>query len=120
MRYFYITLGCIFTALGMLGIFIPIMPTTPFLLLSAALFLKSSDKLYSWLLNQRLLGPYLRNFMEKRAIPLHAKIISITLLWTTLIYCSILFHAAWLRIIFAATAIGVTLYIVSFKTLKTN
>lgn len=119
MRYVYIVFGCLFTALGIVGAFLPLLPTTPFLLVAAALFLRSSPKLYAWLLNQKLLGPYIRNFMENKAIPLHAKIISISLMWITMLYCIVhLVQVAWAKILLAVIAVAVTIYILSFKTLK--
>ena len=63
-------------ALGILGIFLPLLPTTPFLLLTAALYFKGSFRLYNWLLNHRYFGPYIRNYRENKAIPLRAKIVS--------------------------------------------
>ena len=119
MRILYIVLGTISLALGILGIFLPLLPTTPFLLLTASLYFKSSPKLYEWLLNQKYLGPYIRNFRENRAIPLRAKILSIVLLWGTMSYC-IFFVVPylWVKIILFLIAAGVTYHILSFKTLK--
>ena len=106
----------IFSA-GVIGIFLPILPTTPFLLLSAALFFRGSPRLYTWLLEHKYLGPYIRSFREDRAIPLRAKIISVSLLWITAIHCVLfLFPYWWLKGIMAVVTIGVTIYILSFKT----
>lgn len=119
MKYIYILFGSIFVFLGVVGIFLPLLPTTPFLLLAAALYVHSSERLYSWLLHQRLLGPYLRNFMERKAIPLHAKIIAISMMWATMLYCTFfLIPLVWVKILMAAIACGVTIYILSFKTLR--
>ena len=120
MKYLFITLGCISLALGFLGVFLPILPTTPFLLLSATLFAKSSDKLYNWLLNHRFLGEYIRSFREDKAIPLRVKVYSISLMWTAILIST--FTAAseklWLQITLIAIAIGVTIHVLSFKTKK--
>ena len=70
MKTLYIALGTLSLALGILGIFLPLLPTTPFLLLTAALYFKSSPRLYNWLLNHKHLGPYIRNFRENKAIHL--------------------------------------------------
>ena len=75
MKPFLATLGCIAFALGIVGIFVPLLPTTPFLLLAAALWVRSSPRLYAWLLAHPRLGVYIRNFREKRAIPLRAKVV---------------------------------------------
>ena len=120
MRYLCITLGTIFVILGAIGLLIPLLPTTPFLLLAAALYISSSEKLYLWLINQRMLGPYIRIFMETKAIPLRGKIVSTTMMWCAMGYCIIIVQPLWLKITIAITAIGVTAYILSFKTLKSN
>lgn len=80
MKYIYIATGSLFLALRVIGIFLPVLPTTPFLLLAAALFFKGSPRIYNWLLEHKYLGPYIRSFREERAIPLRAKIISVALL----------------------------------------
>ena len=119
MKYLLIILGSICLALGVIGIFLPLLPTTPFLLLSAALYVRSSDKLYQWLIHQKYLGNYIRNFREHKAIPLRAKIISITMVWITLTYCALaIADEVWLKAIFLVLAISVTWHILSYKTLK--
>ena len=113
-----ITLGSLSLVLGIIGIFLPILPTTPFLLLSAALFFRSSPRLYNWLLNQKYLGTYIRNFREHRAIPLRAKIVSVSMVWITLSYCVITTETTIPRLLFILLAIGITWHILSYKTLK--
>lgn len=81
MKFFLAALGCLSFVLGVVGIFVPLLPTTPFLLLSAALWVRSSPRLYDWLLAHPCLGGYVRNFRENRAIPLRAKIVSLTLMY---------------------------------------
>ena len=76
-----ILLGSVFLGLGFIGIIVPGLPTTPFLLLAAGCYVKSSDRLYSWLLDHKLFGKYIHNFRETRSIPLRSKIISIILMW---------------------------------------
>ncbi|MDR1543181.1 MAG: YbaN family protein [Prevotellaceae bacterium] len=119
LRFFLIFFGIISLGLGIFGIFLPILPTTPFLLLSAVLFAKSSDKLYIWLLNHKILGEYIRSFLEDKSIPLRVKILSVTLLWATML-CTIFFavKVIWLKILLIAIAIGVTVHILSYKTRK--
>ncbi len=116
----FIIFGSISFGLGVIGIFLPILPTTPFLLLSAALFGKSSDRLYNWLMNHKVFGNYIRDFRENKAIPLKGKIASISMLWLLILY-SIFFivNERWyLQALLAAIAIGVTIHILSFKTKK--
>lgn len=119
MRFILAFLGCVSLALGIIGIFLPVLPTTPFLLLSAALFVRSSDRLYQWLINHRYLGTYIRNFRENNAIPLRVKIVSVSLVWITLLYCAIFVAKEWwLSTIFIAIAVGVSIHILHYKTLK--
>jgi uncharacterized membrane protein YbaN (DUF454 family) len=120
MRIFLIIVGSVSLVLGLLGVFLPVLPTTPFLLLSAALWVKSSPRLYEWLLNHRIFGDYIRNFRENRAIPLRAKIVSVTLLWATMSYCIFVVanEKLWLQIVLATIAIAITWHILSYATLK--
>ena len=118
-RYFLVVLGTISLALGILGIFLPLLPTTPFLLLTAALYFRGSEKFYNWLINHKILGEYIRNFRENRAIPLRVKIISVSLLWITILSSAYFFVPYWwAQLIMIIIAILVTKHILSFKTLK--
>ena len=119
MKYILIVLGSIALVLGVIGIFLPLLPTTPLLLLSAALYVRSSEKLYNWLINQKYLGTYIRNFREHRAIPLRAKVISVSMVWISLTYCAIFVSTnIFLSILFIILAIGISWHILSYKTLK--
>lgn len=121
MKYIYLIIGSLSLVLGIAGIFLPVLPTTPFLLLAAALFFRSSPRAYAWLLNHRYLGPYIRNFREDKSIPLRVKVIAITLLWITAIHCIVFVFNHWLlKGIMLAVAVGVTLYILSFKTRRAH
>lgn len=119
MRILLAFLGCISLSLGIAGVFLPVLPTTPFLLLSAALFMRSSQRLYSWLMGHRVLGPYIKNFREYKAIPLRVKVVSVSLVWATLGYCSIFVAGEWWqRLLLLSIAIGVSLHILHYRTLK--
>lgn len=112
-------IGFICLALGILGIFLPLLPTTPFLLLAAACFVRASDRLYQWLVNHKIFGLYIRNYREYKAIPLKMKISSIALLWITISF-SILYvvDSTAMKIILALIGIGVTIHLLHYKTLK--
>ncbi len=119
MKIFLSIIGLISLGLGLVGIFLPVLPTTPFLLLSAALFLRSNRRLYDWLLNHPRLGPYITNFMIHKSIPLKVKVISVSLVWITLLYCAIFVVEFWLfRLLFILLATAVTIHILSYKTLR--
>ncbi len=117
-KYFLITAGCISLFLGIAGIFLPILPTTPFLLLSAACFLKSSQHLYIWLTTHRIFGSYIRNYLKYKAITVKTKIISLSMLWV-LILTSALFFAPflWLKILLLFIALCVSIHLIMIKTL---
>jgi Uncharacterized protein conserved in bacteria len=120
MKYVLTALGIISLGLGILGIFLPLLPTTPFLLLSAILFSRSSKRLHVWLLNHKVFGKYISDFQEHKTIPLRVKIYSTTLLWLTIL-CSVIFvvnEKLWLQILLIAIATGVTIHILSYKTKK--
>jgi len=113
--------GTLATGLGILGIFVPILPTTPFLLIAAACYMRSSQKFYNWLLNDRFLGAYIKNYLQGKGMPLKVKILTVTLLWIT-IGLSVWFVAqnAIIRVILILVAIGVTTHITRIKTFKVN
>lgn len=119
MRILLAILGSVSLALGIMGIFLPVLPTTPFLLLSAALYMRSSQRLYEWLMSHKHLGPYIKNFREHKALPLRVKIVSVTMVWATLLYCAfVVAKEWWMSVMFIAIATGVTIHILSYKTLK--
>jgi uncharacterized membrane protein YbaN (DUF454 family) len=119
MRYLLMVLGSVALALGGAGIFLPLLPTTPFLLLAAALYFRSSPQLYEWLLSHKHLGPYIRNFRENKAIPLRVKIVSVSLVWVTLLYCAFFVaDCLWMRMLFVGLAVGISAHILHYKTLK--
>jgi uncharacterized membrane protein YbaN (DUF454 family) len=109
--------GTFFLVIGIIGIFIPILPTTPFLLLAAACYAKGSKKFYNWLINNKWLGKYIKNYQEGRGIPLNVKIITITLLWITIAFSTIIIVSNNLiRIILIIIAIGVTIHVLTIRT----
>ena len=114
-----ISIGTFFVGVGIVGIFVPIIPTTPFLLISAALYAKSSARFYDWLINNKIFGQYIKNYREGKGIPLRLKIITITLLWIT-IGCSAAFAVDifWVRIMLIIIAVGVTIHIIRIRPKK--
>lgn len=116
-RWILIVLGTISLVLGIIGIFVPLLPTTPFLLLTAFLYFRSSPKAYNWLLNHKRLGPYIRNYREKKIIPVKTKVLALSLMWVSILNCVIfLIDKPWVKIILLAIAAGVTIHILSFKS----
>jgi len=116
-KYIYITLGFFFVGLGVLGIFVPLLPTTVFLLIAAYLFAKSSDKYYNWLITNKYFGKFIRDYREGKGVPLKVKTISLTALWVTILF-SVFFvvKVLWLKLLLIAIAIGVSWHLLSLKT----
>ena len=114
-----IVAGTISTAIGTLGIFVPLLPTTPFLLLAAACYIRSSERFYRWLINNRLFGTYIRNYIEGRGMPLRIKLFTIFLLWITIgISVCIVTQNLVVRIVLVLVAIGVTLHVIYIRARK--
>lgn len=112
-------LGVLSLVIGIIGIVVPIIPTTDPLLLAAFCFARSSPRFHAWLMNNRYLGSYIRNYQEGRGLPLMQKICTLGLLWTS-ITLSIVFavNAWWGRALLAAIAIAVTVHVVSLPTYR--
>ena len=89
--------GSVSLALAVLGVFLPLLPTTPFLLLASACYVRSSERLHGWLMGNRMLGPYIRNFKERRGIPLRGRIVTVVLLWLPLLYSVYRLDILWLE-----------------------
>jgi uncharacterized membrane protein YbaN (DUF454 family) len=113
--------GSLSLGLGILGIFLPILPTTPFLILAAILYARSSKRLHYWIMNNRLFGRYIRNYVSGGGIPLSAKVIMLILLWVTIgISAFFVVSNLVLRIILACVAVGVSIHIVTIRTLRSE
>jgi uncharacterized membrane protein YbaN (DUF454 family) len=118
-RWALITTGTFFLGLGIIGIFLPLLPTTPFLLLAAACYARSSKRFYNFLLNNKWLGNYIKNYRERKGIPLKIKILSISFLWIVIGYSAIfVVHIFLGKIVIILIAVGVTIHILSIQTLK--
>ena len=112
LRWSLITVGLACTGLAILGIFLPLLPTVPLLLLAAACFARSSERFHSWLLQHRRLGPMIRGYLDGQGIPLRSKIYAIALLWLTIsISALFLTSLLWVQITLFAIGCGVTVYL---------
>ena len=110
--------GLAAVGLGVFGIFLPLLPTTPFLLLAAACFLRSSDRLYDWLIHHRWFGRTIRQYREHKAVSLQTKLATLLLLWITLAISGMVIDVPWLRLVLLLVGIGVTWHVSSMKTMK--
>jgi len=116
MKLLYLLLGTLSLILGIIGIFLPVLPTTPLLLLTAFCYYRGSSRMYDWLMSHPKLGPYIRNFREHRMIPRRVKAYILTMLWLSLLFCAYILHPFWLKCLMIAIAIGVTIHILSYKS----
>jgi uncharacterized membrane protein YbaN (DUF454 family) len=107
-------IGSIAVVLAILGIFLPLLPTTPFLLLASACFARGSTRLHAWLLNNRMFGEYLRNYEQGRGIPLRAKVTALAMLWASIGYSAFTVGSTALIALLISIAIGVTIYLCVF------
>ena len=114
-----IVLGTLCVVLGVIGMFVPVLPTTPFLLLAAVCYARSSKRFYRWLTTNRWCGKYIRNYREGRGIPPRQKVLAIVLLWLTIGSTAWLAVSQWwARSILLAIAAGVTIHLVKIKTYR--
>ncbi len=115
-RYVLIGLGSIFLGLGVLGVFLPVLPTTPFVLLAGACYARSSERLHQWLLNSRVLGPSIREWDENRSIGRPAKITAILMIVASFSFTVYLMEELALRIGLAALGIGLVVFLLMIRT----
>ena len=120
-KYFYLISGFLLVAIGVIGIFLPLLPTTIFLILASICFLKSSPKANDWLRNHKVLGGYIDNYQNKTGLTRNSKIANIITLWTSIsLSAFILTNELYIRIILLAIAIGVTIHLLMIKTKQPN
>ena len=112
-----IAAGAICVALAVLGIAFPVLPTTPFLLLAAFLFARSSERMHDWLLDHRWFGPYIRNYREGRGMTARDKAITIGSLWLGIGF-TVLFAVEnpWVRLVLLGIAGGVSFHLLRLRT----
>ncbi len=115
--YIYLALGTISLALGVIGIALPILPTTPFLLLAAFCYLRSSKRRYEWLIQHPVFGPYVKDYLQHKAIKRKTKVIAITMIWLSLSYC-IWIVSGYLKVVLFVIGAAVTIYLLRLKTLE--
>ena len=118
-RFLWIGAGTVCVALGLVGILLPVLPTTPFLLLAAVCYGRSSSRFLHWLLTNRWFGAYIQNYREGRGLPQREKVLTILGLWLT-IGVSVVYVVSqwWLRLVLIAVALGVTIHLLRIKTAR--
>jgi uncharacterized membrane protein YbaN (DUF454 family) len=116
-RYALLGVGWLSVALGVIGIFVPVLPTTPFLLLAAACFVRSSRRFYLWLVEHPRLGPWISDYLEGNGMPRKAKVYTLSLMWASIALSCYLVPMVWARGFMLCSAVLVSLYILRLKTL---
>jgi len=118
LKLLYITLGTLSLGIALVGLVVPGLPATPFLLLTAALYMRGSKRLHDWLVNNKLLGPYIRNFQQNRSVPLFIKIYATVLMWIMVFISCYFFldHPIAEFVVIASALLGSTILIFFIKT----
>jgi uncharacterized membrane protein YbaN (DUF454 family) len=120
-KWLLMSLGVLAMAVGLVGVVVPLLPTTPFLLLAAACFVRSSDTMYGWLTTNRLFGGFIRDYREQRGVSVRAKITALVLLWGVIGYTALMVvDLIWVRVLLAVIAVAVTVHLLRMKTLPRN
>lgn len=115
-RLFFFSLGTAFLGIGVVGVVLPVLPTTPLVIASFFCFTKSSKKAEQWISNNRYFGSYIENYETKQGVPLDVKLTSIFFLWAALIVSMVFFNQIYLFILLIIVGAAVTIHIISFKT----
>ncbi len=119
-RLVLIAIGSISVGLGVLGIFLPVLPTTPFLLLSSFCFMRSSPRIHSWLINHRVLGEYLYFYTLHKAIRKRTRLMALTSLWATLLLSALIIDKLHVRLIMLAFGAAVSIHLMKLRTVENN
>ena len=110
--------GWLSVALGVAGIFLPVLPTTPFLLLAAACFVRTSPRFYRWLVEHPKLGRYVIYYLDGKGMPLKAKVYTLILMWSTMMLTAfVLTDRLTIKILLPLIGLGVSIYILRLPTL---
>ena len=112
------TIGTVCVGLGVLGIILPLLPATPFLLLASACYVRGSERLNRRLLENKYLGPYITNIKERRGLPVRAKVYTLLLLWPSILLSAYRLGSLPLLLVLVACGLIGTTVVLSLKTLK--
>ncbi len=118
-KYLYLFSGLLLVLIGVIGIFLPVLPTTIFLILASACFIKSSPEANQWLRSHKILGMYVKNYQDKSGLTIKSKIFNIIFLWIMISTSAIFFTKLWyIRFLLFLIAVGVTIHLMMIKTKK--
>ena len=118
LRMTILSVGFCATGLGVLGIFLPVLPTVPLLLLAAACFARSSERFHQWLLSHNRLGPMIQSYSSGQGLPLRSKVSAIGMIWIVIPVSAFIVQPLWLKYLLVIIAISITLYLLSLPISK--
>jgi uncharacterized membrane protein YbaN (DUF454 family) len=117
-RTLFVIIGTLFLIIGFIGVVIPVLPTTPFLLLAAACYIRGSKRIHNWMINNSIFGDFVKNYMERKGITVKQKIITLMFLWLTIIISIYyLIDSIPITIALFVIAIAVSAHILRIRTL---
>ena len=118
-RTLFVLVGTLFLAIGFVGIIIPVLPTTPLLLLAAACYLRGSERLHRWMIENRIFGEFIRNYTEGRGIEPRQKAVTLAFLWMTISFSAIyLVERLPVRILLFLIATAVSAHILALPSVR--
>jgi uncharacterized membrane protein YbaN (DUF454 family) len=120
-RGIYIIVGTIALIIGAIGLFLPVIPTTPLVILAAACYYRGSDRLHTWILSSRWFGETIKNYQEGKGLTRNTKVRAISMMWIMILISAWFFiRNLFVRVAIICVAIGVTFYLVRLPTLEKN
>ena len=119
-KYLLLIIGTISLVLGTIGIFIPILPTTPFILLASFCYIRSSNRLYDWLINHKIFGKYIYDYLVHKSVKKSAKITAVSLIWFSLFFSFYIIKNLYINLILLIIGLLVSIHIIRLKTLPAD
>lgn len=117
-RHLLLACGWLSLALGTIGLVLPVMPTTPFVLLAAACFLRSSTRLHTWLVGHPVFGKHIADYLAGRGLGPRTKVIAIATLWGSIALSIWLVEIIWVEVLLVSIAVAVSVYLLRLPTAR--
>ena len=118
-RLLFTILGILFLGIGCIGLILPILPTTPFLILAAACYVRGVDRIYGWMMRNRLFGEFIKNYLEGKGIKSMQKVITLVFLWVMIIFTTVyMIENVIIRLLLFIIALTVSVHILKLPTLQ--
>lgn len=117
-KYVFLIIGIVALIVGSVGIVIPILPTTPLLLVATWCFLKSSKRLHNWLINHRILGLYIKSYVKYKGVEKKYKLATILMVWASIGFSISIVDNFYVKVLLAIIMVGVTIHILMLRTLS--